>query len=568
MPLDQLLVTTRSTGARITAARLARYSSAVLFLPLAPTAADFRALPHGAVLRDLFTRKVQKAGDCFHLRVGARAQTLLVVASVAEDAGTFERLQAAGKLARSALDGDPASLIVWQQGCAESAAQAMLHAMIAALQAAAFRLASFKSKPKARARLTRIDVAPGGRLPDLDTTLATAAGNNLARWLTALPPNVLDARGYRNLLAEIARQLGAGYTFYGEADLKRLGAGAFLAVSQGNATRDAGIVRLTYRPRGGSAPDLSLVGKGICFDTGGTNLKTHKSMLDMHTDMEGSAVAVGSLYALHMLRSRTAIDCWLAITENSIGPKAYKPQDLVKALNGTTIQVIHTDAEGRMVLADTLALASTRKPRAIIDYATLTGACIYALTERYSGAFTNRLELRDMIESAGTSSGERVWCFPMDGDYDTDIESSVADVMQCATEGKGDHIIAARFLSRFVPKDVAWLHLDLSAGTRHGGLAHIGTEITGFGVRYTLDLLRRGWPRMAASSRGTAASRTAASRTAASRTAASRTAASGTAASRTAAARSAASRTASSRSAAGSRTAPGSRGASARRTGR
>jgi leucyl aminopeptidase len=296
------------------------------------------------------------------------------------------------------------------------------------------------------------------------------------------------------------------FKFYGEAQLKRLGAGAFLAVSQGNATRDAGIVHLVYRPgvatpgvatrgrRTSSPPALSLVGKGICFDTGGTNLKTHKGMLDMHMDMEGSAVAVGSLYALHMLRSPLAVDCWLAITENRTGPLAYKPQDVVRAHNGTTVQVIHTDAEGRMVLADTLSLAASTKPRAIIDYATLTGACVYALTERYSGAFTNRPEARGLIEAAGSSSGERVWCFPMDADFDTDLESTVADVLQCTTEGKGDHILAARFLNRFVPKNIAWLHLDLAAGARPGGLAHIATEITGFGVRYTLDLLQRGWP--------------------------------------------------------------------------
>ncbi len=99
-----------------------------------------------------------------------------------------------------------------------------------------------------------------------------------------------------------------------------------------------------------------------------------------------------------------------------------------------------------------------------------------------------------MIEAAGRSSGERVWCFPMDADYDTDLDSSIADVMQCAVDGKGDHILAARFLNRFVPKDIAWLHLDLAAGMRSGGLAHIGTDITGFGVRYTVELLRRGWP--------------------------------------------------------------------------
>jgi leucyl aminopeptidase len=197
------------------------------------------------------------------------------------------------------------------------------------------------------------------------------------------------------------------------------------------------------------------------------------------------------------LETRLAVDCWLAITENRIGPTAYKPQDVVRALNGTTIQVIHTDAEGRMVLADTLSLAATRKPGGIIDYATLTGACVYALTERYSGAFTNREASRELIEAAGRSSGERVWCFPMDADFDTDLESAVADVLQCSPEGKGDHILAARFLSRFVPKQIPWLHLDLSAGTRHGGLAHIGSEITGFGVRYTLDLIGRGWPQAA-----------------------------------------------------------------------
>ena len=494
LPFDHLLVPVRQIGSRITASVLARYASALLFLPLAPSPADWNALPHGALLRALFVRKVRKAGDTFHLRVGPRGQTLLVVACVANDASTFERLQAAGKLARSVLDGDPQSLLIWQQGCVAAAAEATLNTAIAALEAAAFRFATFKSKPKTRPRLTRIDLARREKLPDLDVTLASAAGNNLARWLTALPPSTLDAGLYRRLLKQFAQRLRLTFKFYGETQLKRLGAGAFLAVARGNGTRDAGIACLSYRPRGAAAPAVSLVGKGICFDTGGTNLKAHKSMLDMHTDMEGSAVALGSLYALHALRSPMPVDCWLAITENLIGPLAYKPQEVVRAHNGTTIQVIHTDAEGRMVLADALSLAAARKPRAIIDYATLTGACVYALTERYSGAFTNRPQARELIEAAGSSSGERVWCFPMDADFDTDLESSVADVLQCATEGKGDHILAARFLSRFVPKDIAWLHIDLAAGSRHGGLAHIATEITGFGVRYTLDLLRRGWP--------------------------------------------------------------------------
>jgi leucyl aminopeptidase len=494
LPYDALLVPVRQIAARVAPSKLAGYAAAVVFLPLKPSPADWAALPHGNLLRELYVRKVRKEGDCCQLRVGARAETLLIAACPASSASTFERLQAAGKLARAVMESEPQSLLLWQEGLARETAEATLLAAVAAIEAAAFRFAAFKSKPKSRTALTRLDIAIAEKLGDLEFCLATAAGNNIARWLTALPPNTLDAAGYRTVLEDLARHLRIKYEFYGEARLKRLGAGAFLAVSRGNATRDAGIVRLSYRPRGAGAPAVSLVGKGICFDTGGTKLKPHKSMLDMHTDMEGSAVAVGSLYALHSLRSPLAVDCWLAITENRIGPLAYKPQDVVRASNGTTIQVIHTDAEGRMVLADTLSLAARNKPRTIIDYATLTGACVYALTERYSGAFTNRPEARDLIEAAGASSGERVWVFPMDKDFDTDLESAVADVLQCSVDSKGDHILAARFLNRFVPPGIPWLHLDLAAGSRHGGLAHIVTEITGFGVRYTLDLLRRGWP--------------------------------------------------------------------------
>jgi len=506
LPLSSLLVPVRQTGAGPVPATLARYECAIVFLPAEPSPADWAGVPHGGLLRALYGRRERKPGDAVQLRVGERAETLVLAVCLASTASTFERLDAAGKLARLALESQPQLLLLYAHGGDGGVMQAALHATLAALQAAAFRFATFKTEAKPHRPLARIDISAAGKLAALDLTLATSAGNNLARWLTALPPNTLDAAGYRRLLQELARRLRLGFKFYGETQLKRLGAGAFLAVSQGNATRDAGIVHLAYRPgvatpgvptpgrRTSSPPAVSLVGKGICFDTGGTNLKTHKGMLDMHMDMEGSAVAVGSVYALHSLRSPLAVDCWLAITENRTGPSAYKPQDVVRAHNGTTIQVIHTDAEGRMVLADTLSLAAGTKPRAIIDYATLTGACVYALTERYSGAFTNRPEARELIEAAGSSSGERVWCFPMDADFDTDLESAVADVLQCTTEGKGDHILAARFLSRFVPKNIAWLHLDLAAGARTGGLGHIGTEITGFGVRYTLDLLQRGWP--------------------------------------------------------------------------
>ena len=163
---------------------------------------------------------------------------------------------------------------------------------------------------------------------------------------------------------------------------------------------------------------------------------------------------------------------------------------MVKASNGVTIEITHTDAEGRMVLADTLALATRAKPGLTLDYATLTGACVMALGNRYSGAFSNRTEFNAPVIAAGAASGERVWPFPVDADYDEAIESSIADVKQCVLENsRADHILASRFLSRFVDKDAPWVHVDLAASDHKGGLAHIPTEVTGFGIRFTLNLL-------------------------------------------------------------------------------
>jgi leucyl aminopeptidase len=151
--------------------------------------------------------------------------------------------------------------------------------------------------------------------------------------------------------------------------------------------------------------------------------------------------------------------------------------------------VIHSDAEGRMALADTLALAARRQPRAMLDFATLTGACVYALTERMSGLFATDARLATRALAASAASGERLWQFPIPEDFDTDIESTTADIAQCALEGKGDHILATRFLKRFVPDEIPWAHVDLSSATRRGGLAHVPSEITGFGTRFALTLL-------------------------------------------------------------------------------
>lgn len=446
-------------------------------------------LPYANSLQRLYAQ-AQKHGPVTALstRVGAQAIPLIVI-FVKPSASAFERLTQAAR-AWKEFAHPPRQILFATCGMDEVHHEFVIEALVAAALAGAAAMPSLKSKPSRRAALERITLVREGPPLDLERSLAVNRGNHLARWLTTLPPNVLDSSSYRRALGQLAKRRGWKFTFYDEAALKRAGAGAFLAVSRANAHRNAGIVRLSYRASGArGAGRVALVGKGICFDTGGINLKSHKSMYQMHEDMQGSAVAVGTLLALSELEVPFDIDCWLALTENETGARAYRPQEVVTAANGVTIQVVHSDAEGRMVLADTLALAARDEPDLIIDYATLTGSCVMALTERYSGAFTNRPQWRDALELAGRYSGERVWTFPMDEDYDSDLNSSVADILQCTLDSKGDHIFGARFLNRFVPPGIPWIHLDLSSSNRAGGLAHIPTEFTGFGVRYSAQLL-------------------------------------------------------------------------------
>ena len=184
------------------------------------------------------------------------------------------------------------------------------------------------------------------------------------------------------------------------------------------------------------------------------------------------------------------IDCWLAIAQNHISPAAYKQNDIVTALNGMTIEIVHTDAEGRMVLADTLTLASRQKPDLMIDFATLTGSMITALGDRMSGVISNKPELACKAVGAGNRSGERIVAFPYDDDFDSDLESDIADIKQCTLEGGGDHIHAARFLGKFIENDIPWLHTDLSSANRKGGLGALQSDTNGFGVGFGIEMLK------------------------------------------------------------------------------
>jgi leucyl aminopeptidase len=320
--------------------------------------------------------------------------------------------------------------------------------------------------------------------------IAIVSGNTLTRELTMLPPNDLTPSIYRTKIKSLARSNGWKFEEFDMAKLKKMGAGAFVAVGQGSEPQDAAIVHLTYKPKQ-IKKNIAVIGKGICFDTGGHNLKPARYMHGMHEDMNGSAVSLGILLSATLLKLPIKIDCWLAIAQNHIGPKAYKQNDVVKSLNGTSIEIIHTDAEGRMVLADTLTLASRLKPDMMIDFATLTGSMATALGDRYSGVISNRPELSCLAVGAGSDAGERIAAFPFDEDYEEDLESGIADIKQCTLEGGADHIHAARFLNRFIENNVPWLHTDLSSSNRKGGLGAALSEVNGFGVGFGIQVLKK-----------------------------------------------------------------------------
>lgn len=468
---------------------LAGIDQLLLILPTKVPPGLWRRIQQGNRIKALMRKRNKGSVPAAETRLNNKRQTRVLVGTVADDTDAFEELTLGRKLIAAATTEKAGCLGIWVLGFDTMDQRRIARHVAAAALAAGLSMPEFKSKASP-ARVKSIRVIGLDERTDFSRDCAEAEGNNLARWLTALPPNKLDAVSFTKLLQELSKTHGWQFKKFGVGELEKLGAGAFLAVAQGNDNDSAAIVRLRYRPGAKKdAPALSLVGKGIIFDTGGTNLKPFASMLDMHTDMQGSAIAVGTLLAASQLGLPHAIDCWLAITENRTGPGAYKSQDVVEAANGKTIQTIHTDAEGRMALADTLVFASRDKPGLIIDYATLTGSCVSAVTTRYSGVFTNRPEWHPVLKKTGRDSGERVWPFPVTREFLSEIKSETADLKQCAPNGGGDHILAAVFLNEFVDNDVAWVHIDLSAGGRKGGLAHIPTEITGFGVRYTMNLI-------------------------------------------------------------------------------
>jgi len=447
-------------------------------------AQDLAKAPFGSVLlKRLKTQEVRPvAGTVFTTQAPNETGSMLAVGFADKTLSPFALLELARKL--TGIPRGTGKVCLMALGLTGEDHKRAINALTSCIYARA-PLPDFKGETAARP-VAAVDIY--GADDDDARLRAGAYGNHLARTLSILPGNHLTPSLYVKRIKQWAADKGWKFQFLDEKRLAARGAGAFLAVTRTEAV-GSGIVHLRYSPRKVQKNPIALVGKGICFDTGGVNVKPARHMYGMHEDMEGSAVALGTLLALSELKVPYVIDCYLAIAENAIGPRSYRPNDVVRATNGTTIEIVHTDAEGRMVLADTLSLACESHPGLVLDYATLTGACVNALGTRMSGVFTNRPMLTQKLIEAGHTSGERVWPFPLEDDYDAELKSDIADVKQCTLEGEADHILAALFLKRFLAHDPIWIHMDLSAGRHKGGLGAVPSDTTGFGVHYTLALL-------------------------------------------------------------------------------
>ncbi|MBI1175449.1 MAG: leucyl aminopeptidase family protein [Sideroxydans sp.] len=462
-----------------------------LLVLLPKTARLPKDLPHGELLAAVLKRRGMKAEELAKSAVSANAASGALVAWAMLDDGknTFAQQVQVRKALQLLLGEYPKSVAIAVLGDAAQRQHAAGLAVYGAWVNGA--LLPVHKKKDERKALQKIELYGCADKKAFDALRAQAAGNLLCRELTVLPPNELTPGMYRARVRKLAQDSGWKHEEFDLKKLRKMGAGAFVAVAQGSDPEDAAIVHLSYKhPK--AKQTVALVGKGICFDTGGHNLKPSRYMHNMHEDMNGSAVALGILLAATQRKLPVNIDCWLALAQNHISPKAYKQNDIVRALNGTSIEIMHTDAEGRMVLADTLTLASRAKPDMMIDFATLTGSMAAALGARYSGVLGNRETLVQRAVGVSKQSGERLCAFPLDEDYEAALDSKVADIKQCTLDGEADHILATRFLKRFVEHDVPWLHVDLSASRCEGGLGIVASEVTGFGVAWGLGMLADG----------------------------------------------------------------------------
>jgi leucyl aminopeptidase len=303
------------------------------------------------------------------------------------------------------------------------------------------------------------------------------------------PPNEVNPTFLAETARSIARETGLRLTVYGPAQLERMGAGAILAVGQGSRQPQQMIV-LEYRPSR-AQKTYALVGKGVTFDAGGLNIKTHEGMETMKSDMAGAAAVLAAMRALPRLDVRHRVYGVVGAVENMLGEAAFRPGDIVRAMNGKTIEITNTDAEGRVVLADCLSYVVRNKPDAIVDLATLTGAAMVALGFHAAAVIGSDRTLVDDVIRAGRTAGERIWELPLYEEFADTMRSDVADLKNSAGRYGGAQKAAA-FLREFTDGR-PWAHLDIAGPAfldkSEGQAPHLPKGATGFGVRTVLRWL-------------------------------------------------------------------------------
>lgn len=355
-----------------------------------------------------------------------------------------------------------------------------------------YKPVKFKTKKEDYFEVKELDVVSNEQLGDvLKKAAILANAQNYVRDINENPANIATPQ----LLAQEARQLAKerklDVAVFEKTDLKRMGMNAILAVNQGSALPPV-LVTLEYNKGRKNLPFYAVVGKGITFDSGGISIKPAKGMQEMKYDKTGAVTAMGIIKAVSELRLPIRLMAAFAATENMPSGNAQKPGDIITAYSGKTIEVLNTDAEGRLILADTLAYVAEKKPKAIIDLATLTGAMIVCLGRTRIGLFTNDDHLAKVIYDSGEKAFERVWRFPLDQEYKDMNKADFADIKNIGSEtGDAGSITAACFLAEFIG-DCKWAHLDI-AGVDNIAASHPYLEkgASGIGVRLVVESLAR-----------------------------------------------------------------------------
>jgi leucyl aminopeptidase len=318
---------------------------------------------------------------------------------------------------------------------------------------------------------------------------ALEEGTFFARDLVSEPGNILHPDEYAKRIRSL-KKFGLKINIYNEKKLKKLGMNALLGVGQGSI-RGSYLVTMEWKGIKNNSKPLAFVGKGVCFDTGGISLKPAKFMEDMTYDMAGSATVVGLMKNLAVRKAKINAVGVVGIVENMPGGNAQRPGDIVKSYSGKTIEILNTDAEGRLVLADALTFTEKKfKPKFMVDLATLTGAIIVSLGSEYAGLFSNDDKLSNQLEEAGNKVDEKLWRMPLHKNFDKLIDSKHADMQNINYVGGAGSTTAAQFLQRFVLNKTPWAHLDIAgmAFSKYGGALNSGGA-TGYGVRLLNKLI-------------------------------------------------------------------------------